>query len=107
VAFEGTIPRRDSSGAKQVVSLLLLEKASGRLLFHDDTLHQSANYCQLKVLDESAHEMAVQMTKQTIHLKFTDRPRPPEPSAMVGGDNAEKKGSSGLYSIFGKLWDGE
>ena len=107
VAFAGNIQRRGSRGSGQGVSLLLLEKASGRLLFHDDTLPQSANYCELKVLDESTHEMAVQMIKKTIHLKFTDRHRAPEPPAIVGRGSRGKKGSSGLQGILNKLLDGD
>jgi hypothetical protein len=84
-----------------------LEKASGRLLFHDDTLPQSANFCELKILDESAHEMAVEMTTRTIHLKFTDEHRPPEPPAIVGGKSAGKKRLSGLFGIGRKLLGGE
>jgi len=107
VAFAGNIQRRSARGGKQAISLLLLEKASGRLLFHDDTLPQSANFCELKVLDESAHEMAVEMTTRTIHLKFTDEHRPPEPPAIVGTKSAEKKRLSGLYGIGRKLLGGE
>jgi len=105
VAFAGIIQRRGSGGSGQGVSLLLLEKASGRLLFHDDTLPQSANFCDLSVLDESAHEMVVEMIKKTIHLKFTNRSRPPEPPAIVGWEKAGKKGSTGLQGILDKLMD--
>ena len=107
VAFAGIIQRRGSGGTGQNISLLLLDKASGRLLFHDDTLPQSVNFCEFNVLDEPAREMAVQMTKKTIHLKFTDQHRPPEPPAIVGGETGGKKGQSGLWGIGKKLLGGE
>jgi outer membrane protein assembly factor BamB len=107
VAFAGNIRRQGSSESRQSVSLLLLDKASGRLLFHNDTLPQSANFCNLKVPDPAAREMVVQMTKKTIRLKFTDQPRPPEPPAIVGLDPAGQNGYSGLRGIFDKLMDGD
>jgi outer membrane protein assembly factor BamB len=108
VAFAGRITRRNAGGGRQAISLLLLEKTSGRLLFHDDTLPQTnANYCDLKVVDEHSHEMAVEMTSRTVQLKFTDRHRPPEPPAVVGGESVGKSGSSGLYEITRKLLGGD
>jgi hypothetical protein len=56
-------------------------------------------------LDQEAPEMIVQMTKKTVHLKFTDQPRSPEPPAIVGLDSVGKKGASGLQGIFDKLLD--
>ena len=107
VAFAGNVNRRNAGGGRQTISLLLLEKASGRLLFHDDTLPPSPNYCELKVVDERSPKMAVEMNSQTIQLSFTDRPRPPEPPAIVGGASVGKNGASGLYEITRKLFGGD
>lgn len=103
VAFAGTIQRRNSRGGRRDISLLLLEKSSGRQLFHDDTLPQSPNFFELKAVDSVANELIVEMTSRTIRLKFTDEPRSPEPPAIVGVETTDKKESSGLYRIYKKL----
>ncbi len=108
IAFAGGVVRRDSGGSKTGISLVLLEKATGRLLLHDDTLPVSgANYCVIRATDTEEHQVAIEMASRTVQLTFTDRPRPPEPPAIVGGEFAAKKGHSGLYGIGRKLLGGE
>lgn len=108
VAFAGAVNRRNAGGGRQAISLVLLEKASGRLLFQDDTLPQSsANHCEIKVVDPLTHDLAVEMTTQTVRLKFTDHPRPPEPPAKVGGESNVNSGPGGLYGIGKKLFGGD
>ena len=104
IAFAGTVHHRTRSGGRPHTSLLLLEKSSGRVLYYDDKLPQSGgNYCALRLVDQDEAEMEVEMASRTVRLKFTDRPRPAEPPAVVGGGPAESEESGGLLGIAKKL----
>jgi len=106
IAFAGNSRRRDRNGGKQVISMLLLEKGSGRTLFHDEALPESVNHCVVRASDMPAHEVVVEMVKQEVHLEFTGLPRAPEPPALVGVQRLDKAGPKGLQRIGEKLWGG-
>ena len=105
IAFAGTVNHhRTKSGGRAATSLLLLEKASGRLLYHSDTLpHAGGSYCRLRQADPQDAIVDVEMPSRTIRLKFTDEPRPPEPAALVGGEYKMREESTGLLGIGLKL----
>ena len=104
LAFAGTVSERNKSGARPATSMVVLEKSTGRMLYEDDKLLQAAgNYCRVKLADPEKPVVEVEMVSRTVHLEFTDQPRPPEPVATVGGSNKRKKESSGLLGIGLKL----
>ncbi len=104
VAFAGTVHHRTRSGGRPATSLLLLEKASGRLLYHGEKLPQTGgNYCALRMVDQNNAEMEVAMASRTVRVKFTNEPRPPEPPANVDSTAKEKESSGGLLEIGKKL----
>ena len=105
ISFAGTVHHRTRSGGRPATSLLMLEKATGRLLYHNDKLPQAgANYCALRLVDQSKAEMEVEMASKTVRLKFTDRPRPAEPPAVVDGPPDAPEESEGLFGIGRKLF---
>ncbi|WP_168205224.1 outer membrane protein assembly factor BamB family protein [Bythopirellula goksoeyrii] len=86
-------------GTKPLASILLLEKASGRVLFADEAVQNSGNMCLVSA-DESSHEVSLEMINRTVKLRFTDLPRPPEPPATVEANNRDKSGTQGLNRIL-------
>ena len=108
IAFVGNMARRNNRGSQQRISMLILEKASGRLLFNDENLLPSrSNYCSMRALDPRDNpEVVIETSSQTIRLAFTDLKRAPEPPAMVDVESKEKKGKKGLLGIGKKLIGG-
>jgi outer membrane protein assembly factor BamB len=105
ITFVGNHRRQDANGTHQLMNLLLLEKASGRVLFADDSLPYSANYFVISTFDES-NEVLVEMANRLVKLKFTDAPRPPEPPAHASSGDESTDGPSGLYKILKRLGGG-
>lgn len=104
LAFAGTVSNRTKSGGRPATSMIILEKASGRLLFADDKLPQAAgNYCRISAVQPGEPVVQVEMASRTIRLEFTGEPRPPEPPASIGGASQRKKESDGLFGIGRKI----
>lgn len=104
IAFAGTVHHRTRSGGRAATSLLLLEKSTGRLLFHEEKLPQTGgNYFEMRMVDEKEAEMEVRMASRTVRVKFTDKPRSPEPPAVVDSTVTKDKESGGLLEIGKKL----
>ncbi len=107
LAFVGNMPRRDSRGSRQGISMLVLEKTSGRLLFSDDSFPASrGNYCAVKVLGPDAYEVFIETSSQSVRLAFTEQPRPPEPPAMTEMESKNENGKKGLLGIGQKIIGG-
>ena len=82
IVFAGNIRRQDTQGSRSEVGITLLEKSSGRVLFHRETLPQSPHQFVIRASDSHRNETTVELSSRRITLKFTDRPRAPEPPAM-------------------------
>ena len=106
ITFAGNINRRDKQGSKREIGLMMLEKATGRLLFHDEKLPPSAHYCLVRASETNDDEAVVEMINRRITLKFTDQPRPPEPPAMSDVQRSVEQGSKGLRKIGENLIKG-
>jgi hypothetical protein len=106
IAFAGNIRRRDRHGAKQEIGIMLLEKSSGPMLFHDETLPPSPHYFNFQVSEDDPSEAFVQMNTRKIRLKFTDRPRDPEPPARRNTEGRGSPENSGLQKIGKKIFGG-
>lgn len=106
IAFAGNIRHRDRQGSKHEIGIMLLEKASGRLLFYDEQLPPSAHQCSLRATDVEASEVAVEMINRQIKLKFTDKPRAPEPPAIISMYRSKDASSKGLKKIGENIWRG-
>lgn len=106
VVFAGNIQRRDAKGSKQEIGVMLLEKATGRLLYHNEKLPASPHYCSVSAADNEKNEVVIEMINTKINVKFTDKPRAPEPPAMSDVQRDEEKGVSGLREIGNKLFRG-
>jgi len=99
IAFAGNLVRQDKQGSKREIGIMLLEKSSGRLLFHDETLPQSANHFFVKAAENMPHEVVVEMLTRKIKIRFTDGPRAPEPPAMHDVQRHKRTGPKGLQKI--------
>ncbi len=106
ITFAGNIVRRDKQGSKREIGLMLLEKSTGRMLFRQDDLPPSANYCLVQVSEDDPNEAVVEMINRRIRLKFTNQPRAPEPPAMSKVQRDVGQGSKGLKKIGENLLRG-
>jgi len=111
IAFVGNVSRRNNRGSQKSISMLLLEKASGRVLFQEENLRSSTgNYCSMRASisedNPSDNEVVIETSGQTVRLKFTDQKRAPEPPAMIDVETKDKKGQKGLLGIGKKLIGG-
>ncbi len=105
ISFVGFYRGQDNGGSKSLASILVLEKASGRVLFSDEEMQNSGNLCFVSA-DETNHEVALETVSRTIKLKFTDLPRPPEPPATVEANDRDKRDSQGLERILERFLQG-
>jgi hypothetical protein len=99
LAFAGTVRPRGAGGSRPGLSLLLLEKESGRLLLKDDSLPQSNNLFQVQASREQPNTIVVEMQQCELKLEYTGRPRPPEPPVNEAVLSASDKRSGGLLEI--------
>jgi len=108
LAFVGiTTRRRDQRGGGGAISMLVLEKATGRLLYQNDDLPPSGrSKCVVRVADPQQHTVAIEMAGKAINLKFTAMPRPPEPPVTYEAGAESERGSKGLQAIVEKLFNG-
>ncbi len=129
--FVNVTQRRDSRGGRAGLSMLVLEKATGRTLYRADNLpNTGGSYLVVHEVgkdseDESgkeatekeaagkeaadkvaSREVAIEMTARAIRLNFTSQPRPPQPPALAEVEAASEKGSKGLFGILKKLGGG-
>ncbi len=102
ITFVGNHNRQGANGSQQLVNMLLLEKSSGRVLFSDEGLPQSANHCAT-VANPETQEVLVEMVSRVVRLKFTDSPRPPEPPATYQATPTEKEGPKGIFGILNRF----
>ena len=105
ISFAGFYRGQDGSGAKPLASIMLLEKASGRMLFADNGMQNTGNLCLVSA-DEQSHEVSLEMVTKTVKLKFTDLPRPPEPPATVEANVNDRQGPQGLNRILKRFFQG-
>ncbi len=104
VAFAGNIRRRDSNGGRQSLGVLLLEKASGRVLFDNDSLPTSVNHFVLHAAEADQSTLVVEMASREIQLDFSGENRPPEPPAMHQVTAETGKNPKGLLNLGKKLF---
>ncbi len=106
IAFAGNIHRQARNRTKPEMGIMLLEKASGKMLFHDETLPQSSHHFFLRASDTELNEAVVEMSTRKIKLAFTDRPRAPEPPARKDVQRKVGTGRGGLQKIGEKFLRG-
>ena len=102
ITFAGSHTMQSVNGSTNLVSILLLEKSSGRVLISEDNLPQAPYYFAVSCNADS-NEVLVEMVNRSFRLKFTDAPRPPEPTATYEASPGEQEGPKGIYGIFEKF----
>ena len=118
LAFAGNIQRQRRNRSKPEMGVMLLEKSSGRMLFHDETLPQSPHHFFLRATQADPEgdtngetnweltEAVVEMSTRKVKLQFTDQPRAPEPAARHDVQRSVGSGSGGLQKIVEKILGG-
>ena len=107
IVFVANVTRRDARGGRPGIKMLVLEKASGRQLIHNNELPGSnGNHCLIKLSDSKKNTVEIEMSRQTVAMNFTDLPRPPEPPRMSEGDYNTPKSNKGLLGIGKKILGG-
>ena len=103
-AFGGNIRRQDKQGTKNETSIMLLEKSTGRMLYHEESLPQSHHKFDMRASDVESNTAVVEMLTRRIQLSFTGQPRAPEPPATHDAQRKADRGSRGLQKIGEKLF---
>lgn len=107
ISFAGKIHRQDKQGSKQELGVLLLEKASGRVLYENLALPRSRYYPFLSSSEEEPNEVVLDMLNQKLRLKFTGKPRAPEPPMVHHVQRSSGISSKGLQNILDKIFGGQ
>lgn len=104
LVFAAVVPRRNASGRRDNIRLLVLDKASGRTLYRSESLPPSGgSHCVVRVVDQERRLLAVEMASRQVHLQFSDSPRPPAPPALAEVEGDQQGSSGGLGRILGKF----
>lgn len=104
LVFASVVPRRNASGRRDNIRLLVLDKASGRTLYRSESLPPSGgSHCVVRVVDQERRLLAVEMASRQVHLQFSDSPRPPAPPALAEVEGEQQAASGGLGRILGKF----
>jgi outer membrane protein assembly factor BamB len=102
ITFVSNHNRQDANGSRQLVDMLVLEKSTGRVLFSEEGLPQSPNHC-VTVANPATDEVVIEMINRLVRLKFTDRPRAPEPPASYEAAPSDQEGPKGIFGILEKF----
>lgn len=96
--------RHASRKANQQVSasMLCLDKRTGRAVFQDENLPGQAHSFEA-VADPEAKTVSLQLPSQTVLLKYTDAPAPPEPTYQAGLEPPKETGLAATR--FGKIFN--
>lgn len=104
ITFAGTLVSRGPSEGPDKMTLLLVDKATGRSLYSEDGLPLAgAGYCGLRVSNAAEREVTVDMATRALVMKFTGDRRPPEPPALADVETESDRASGGLIGIIRNL----
>jgi hypothetical protein len=101
VAFAGSMSSRAGGEPRESITMLLVDKATGRTLYRSDELAQmGAGNCLARVSDAAKHEVTIEMAGRSLVLQFTEGRRPPEPPAIADVESGAGKVARGLMGIL-------
>jgi outer membrane protein assembly factor BamB len=104
LTFAGTLTAPNGGEGRESLTMLLLDKETGRTLFRSDELAQmGAGNCLARVTDGANHEVTIEMAGRSLTVQFTAARRPPEPPAMAEVESGAAKVATGLMGIFRSL----
>ncbi|HMP07073.1 MAG TPA: PQQ-binding-like beta-propeller repeat protein, partial [Lacipirellulaceae bacterium] len=104
ISFAGALRTGSGGDSREAITLLLLDKGTGRTLYSSDELApMGAGVCLPRVSDAARHEATVELAGRSLVLRFTDERRPPEPPAMADVESTAAKVSRGLLGILRSL----
>ncbi|HYO23970.1 MAG TPA: hypothetical protein VEQ85_03390, partial [Lacipirellulaceae bacterium] len=100
IAFAGSLDSRGGA-AREGITALLLDKATGRTLYADDSLPQSGvGYCVATLNDAAQKQVLLDVAGKVMTVTYTAERRPPEPPAMAEVESPPTGASGGILGIF-------
>ncbi len=106
IAFAGNVRSTGKQGSVNETHIMLLEKATGRMLLHEEKLPQSNNHFSVQASDTEPNVAEIRMRAKKIKITFTDGPRAPEPPAIFEAQRQLGEGVRGLQKIGEKFFGG-
>jgi outer membrane protein assembly factor BamB len=101
IAFAGTLTSRSAADGRESMSVLLLDKATGRTIYSDDAIPQTGmGYCMARVTDAARREISLDVAGRAMVVTYTDLRRPPEPPAMAEVESPGNARSGGIMGIL-------
>ena len=102
LVFAGQSPTEGSNPRDAGIDLLVLERATGRLLFHNENMDASSKL-DVSVSDSDPNEIMLSTKSSEVRLRFTQGHRPPEPPFV---DDGKRPAEGGLYRVLEGLFSG-
>ena len=105
IVFAGRLIRQSRSRSPNTISVLVLDKRTGRTLFRSQELPLSSNdYCAVGQDEKQPFTALVQMASRTIRLQFTDDHVSPGPPALAEVETWKDAAGGGLADIGLKFY---
>jgi outer membrane protein assembly factor BamB len=101
IAFAGTLMSSSAGDGGQSMSVLLLDKATGRTIYSNDALPQTGmSYCMAQVTDAARREITLDVAGRVMTVTYTDQRRSPEPPAVAEVESPGSARSGGIMGIL-------
>ncbi|MEM9353115.1 MAG: PQQ-binding-like beta-propeller repeat protein, partial [Planctomycetota bacterium] len=97
IVLVGSSPGTPTTKNRSSINLLILERATGRLIAHEQQLENS-HIVEVSISNAEQREISIDMTKKSMQLRFAEGRRPPEPPYMDDGFRGPASG--GLFRVF-------
>lgn len=100
LVFVDRMATRDASGTSMQLRVLCVDKQSGRTVYRDDALPDTAGgMFQIRSRWDADPTVSIDMTSRSVRLTFTLRPRPPEPPANDELEAVQGRDQRGLWGV--------
>ncbi len=97
IVFVGASPGTPTTRNRSSINILVLERATGRLITQQERLENS-HIVEVSISNAEEREISIDMAKKSVQLRFADGRRPPEPPFMDDGFRGPASG--GLFRVF-------
>ncbi len=100
LVFVDRVINRDASGTSTGLRLLCIDKRSGRTVFRDDALPDTAGgLFEMRAQWDNEPRVSVETSSRLVQLTFTDQPRPPQPPANDELEAVRPRDERGLWGV--------
>ncbi len=91
---------RNASGASTNLRLLCIDKSTGRTVYRDDALPDTAGgLFEIRARWDNQPQVSIEMSSRLVRLTFTDQPRPPQPPANDELEAVRPLNQRGLWGV--------